>query len=101
MAKNYIGSSILANYFRGMEAVGGKLYFYEDGMVFKSHALNIQTGETMIPYNQIVRIGKRNTLGIVPNGMSVFTREGIEHKFVINHRKNVIGFLNAYLGLGV
>lgn len=46
--KDFTGQSIPANYFRGIEAVGGKIYFYEDRLVFKSHLFNIQRGETEI-----------------------------------------------------
>ena len=35
--KEYLNSSIPANYFRGIEAVGGRLYFDETGMTFRSH----------------------------------------------------------------
>lgn len=66
-------------------------------MTFRSHSLNIQTGETRILYADIVRISKRNTLGIVPNGISVFDRNGFEHKFVINRREQVIQFLQSKL----
>lgn len=93
--KNYVGSSIAANYFRGIEAVGGKIYFDETGFVFNSHSFNIQTGETRIDYSQITSVGTRNTLGIVPNGMVVITKDKKEHKFVIYNRKCVIEFLNS------
>lgn len=93
--KNYIVQKILANYFRGTEAVGGKIYFDELGMAFKSHAFNFQVGDTRIEYRDIVKASARNTLGLVPNGLSVFTKDGFEHKFVIYHRKDVIEFLNG------
>lgn len=80
--KNYIGKNILANYFRGAEAVGGKIYFDEVGMTFKSHAFNFQVGDTRIEYRDIVRAGPRNTMGIVPNGLSVFTRDRYEHNLL-------------------
>lgn len=95
--KNYIGNSILANYFKGIEAVGGKIYFDDTGLTFKSHALNFQTGETRIEYVQIIKVVKRNTLGIIPNGMSIFTKDNYEHKFVIYHRNSVIEFLQSRL----
>lgn len=93
--KNYIEGKIAANYFRGAEAVGGKIYFDENGFVFKSHALNIQCGETRIEYSDIISISKRNMLGIVPNGLSLFTKDNFEHKFVINSRNNIIEFLKS------
>ena len=95
--KNYIGNSIAANYFRGFEAVGGKMEFDETGLTFKSHALNIQAGKTRIGYSQIDKITKRNTLGIVPNGISIFTKDNFEHKFVVKNRSSVIALLQSKL----
>jgi hypothetical protein len=91
--RNLIGSSIPANYFRGAEAVGGKLRFDETGMTFQSHSFNVSTGETRIEYSDILLIKERNTLGIVRNGISVFTENGFEHKFVVNGREEIIEFL--------
>ena len=91
--KDYCGKSILANYYRGIEAVGGKLFFYNHGILFQSHALNIQTGETRIEYKDIQKAQKRGFL----TGMSVYTKDGVEHKFVIYHRKDVIEFLNSQI----
>lgn len=96
--KDYSGRSIFANYFVGKEAVGGKIYFDNNGFLFKSHDLNIQTGSIRIEYSQIIRADKRMTLGIVPNGMSVFTFDNFEHKFVIYHRNSVIEYINSRIG---
>lgn len=90
---NYTEKIILANYFRGSEAVGGKIYFDNIGLTFKSHNFNIQKGEIRIDYSQIQSVNKRNTLGIVPNGISIFTKDGIEHKFVVYNREKIIEFL--------
>ena len=89
--KDYCGKSVLANYYRGIEAVGGKLFFDDLGMTFRSHALNIQTGETRIEYADIQKAEKRGAL----TGISVFTKDGFEHKFVVYHRKDVVAFLNG------
>ena len=88
-------TSIAANLFRGAEAVGGKLHFSEVEMVFKSHAINIQTGETRISYSDIAKVGKRQTLLLVPNGMLVVMKDGKEYKFVIWNRKKVIAFIES------
>ncbi|MFI3165700.1 MAG: hypothetical protein R3Y45_05410 [Bacillota bacterium] len=95
--KNYIGTSIKANLFRGIEAVGGKITFDDMGLTFKSHSCNVQTGETRIEYSQISTINKRNTLGVVPNGISIITKDNLEYNFVINSRKKVIEFLMSRL----
>ncbi|MFG6355906.1 MAG: hypothetical protein K1W26_03630 [Acetatifactor sp.] len=95
---DYTNSKIAANYFRGLEAVGGHIFFDENDMTFKSHSFNIQTGETRILYADIVKISKRNTMGLVPNGISVFDKSGFEHKFVIYHREQIIQYLQSRTG---
>ena len=94
MVRNFLGMSVSANYFMGVEAVGGKIWFYETFFMFKPHSFNFQTKETVIYYAQINNVTKRNTLGLVPNGMSVFTFDGKEHKFVLWDRSEIIDFLN-------
>lgn len=90
---DYVGKSIGANYFVGAEALGGKISFDEFGLDFKPHALNIQKTEVRIEYNNIESVSKRNTMGIVPNGMLIVTKDGTEQKFVINNRGKVIEFI--------
>lgn len=85
---------VAANLFRGVESVGGRLKISERSMVFHSHAINIQRGGTEIPIDQITSISKRNTLGIVPNGILVETRDGQEYKFVVWNRQKIIDFIN-------
>ena len=97
--KMYSNSSILANLFRGREAVGGKLYFDDEGMTFKSHALNIQTGDTRIEYKDITDVKPKNIYGLAPTGMLVSTSDGTEYTFVVYHRKNVIAFLRERANL--
>ena len=93
--KKFIGQSISANYFRGIEAVGGKIYFYEDRLVFKSHAFNIQRGVTEIKYKDISEVKKRMTMFFVPNGIGITTKNGFCHKFVVYERDIIIEFLNS------
>ncbi|MBQ3490464.1 MAG: hypothetical protein IJA86_07735 [Clostridia bacterium] len=88
--KDYRGKSVLANYYRGIEAVGGKLLFDASGMTFQSHAFNVQIGEIRIEYRDIMKAQVRGSL----TGISVFTKDSVEHKFVVYHRTDVIDFLN-------
>lgn len=89
--KDYCGQSIAANYYRGKEAVGCKLFFDDTGITFKSHAFNIQKGETRIEYKDIAKAEVKGFL----TGMSVYTKDYVEHKFVVNQRKDVVEFLNS------
>ena len=85
---------VFANLFKGIEAVGGKLKITENKLIFQSHAINIQTGTTEVLIKQIAKVKKRNTLGIIPNGMSVITVDGTEYKFVLWNRSKIIYFIN-------
>ncbi|URN93783.1 MAG: GRAM domain-containing protein [Candidatus Pristimantibacillus lignocellulolyticus] len=95
--KENIHFDVFANLFRGIESVGGKLKISDGSLLFTSHALNIQQGSTEIIIDQITSIKKRNTLGIVPNGMLITTRDGVEYKFVVWNRQRIIEFINKRL----
>ena len=72
--------------------VRGNLVFEENGVTFKSHKLNVQTGETTILYNDIAEVRKANSMGIIPNRMIVVTKKGQEYKFVVNQRNKIVVF---------
>lgn len=79
-----------ANLFRGIEGVGGRLTITNKRVIFNSHALNLQAGTTEILISDIASVSKRNTLGIVPNGMSITLKNGTVYKFVIGKRDMLI-----------
>lgn len=93
MAKNFIGETVPANLYRGIEAVGGKILFEEDGMTFQPHRLNIQNEKEFISYRDIVEVKRKNTLGIIPNGLVVIMSDGVSYKFVVNKRNKIFDFL--------
>ncbi|WRS26137.1 zinc-ribbon domain-containing protein [Oscillospiraceae bacterium MB08-C2-2] len=97
-AKDFSGESITANYFKGIGALGGTLVFDQTGMTFCPHQIHVLSEKTRIQYQDICHVAARNTMGLVPNGMSVFTRDGKEHKFVLFNRENVIAYLNQKRG---
>lgn len=83
-----------ANMIRGLESVGGRLHFESHRMVFRPHLINIQRGGTVVPYADIASVRKRNTLGLVPNGLLVTTKDGDEYKLVVWNRSKIIAFLD-------
>lgn len=95
--KDYIGKNISANLFRGVEAVGGKIFFESTCLIFKSHEYNIQTGETSIDYKQIDTIENTKTLGVVPNGILITTKDDIKYRFVVNNRSKIINFIEEMM----
>jgi hypothetical protein len=85
-----IEEEIFANLFRGLEGVGGKIFLTNQRLVFKSHSLNIQKGQTNIVYLDIDSIHKRKTAKLVDNGIKIITKEGTEYNFVVNDRDAVL-----------
>ncbi|MEL7004614.1 MAG: hypothetical protein AAFN93_18045 [Bacteroidota bacterium] len=57
-----------ANLFRGVEGVGGKLLLTDKRLIFKSHQLNIQAGETRILLEDIQETSPRKTAKLFQNG---------------------------------
>ena len=72
-----------ANHFKGIEAVGGKLYLTNKRLIFKSHKLNIQNHQLDINLTEINSVGRYNTLGVIDNGLSVITNQNKTEKFVV------------------
>ena len=72
-----------ANHFKGVEAVGGKLYLTNKRLVFKSHKFNIQNHQLSIKLSDIDKIERNKTLGLVNNGLSVRTVDSQSEKFVV------------------
>jgi hypothetical protein len=89
--ENPDGTSILhsggANHFKKGEAVGGKLYLMSDKIQFQSHSFNIQNHSLIIEMKDIKEVVFFNSLGIVPNGLKIITKDGNTEKFVVNGRK--------------
>lgn len=75
-----------ANMWRGVEAVGGRLYLTSLRMVFESHCLTVQTGVTVIELSQISAAGPHNALLLIPNGIAVRRSDGSTETFVVWRR---------------
>ena len=75
-----------ANLFRGIEGVGGKIFLTKKKLIFKSHKINIQKGQTNIEYSTIKEIVKRKTAKLIDNGIRIITNNGKEFDFVVNER---------------
>jgi hypothetical protein len=89
----------MASIQRGIETVGGNLYLTTHRLVFESHALNIQTGNTIVPLGDIedVQTCWTKFLGlfpIFPNGLLVSTEKGKSFRFVLFGRTE---WMNAIL----
>ena len=88
---------VLANLFRGIEAVGGVLRITEESLAFQPHPINIQRQPLTIPIAQIEAVWPVKTLGFVDNGMMVRLHDGKRHQFVVWNRDGLIALLQNQL----
>ena len=79
-----------ANYFSGMEGIGGELTLTDSDLIFKSHHVNFQTGYISISLKAILSINK----GWFPTIFSIVTVDGLKHKFVVWGRQDWINQIN-------
>ena len=86
-----------ANHFKGVEAVGGKLYLTSKRIIFKSHKLNIQNHQLSIKLTDIETFDRYKTLGLVNNGLSIITSDQKTEKFVVSEIEQWMDNLNKYL----
>ena len=84
----------VANLFRGMGAVGGRIKITNQRLIFEPHALNIQKQILEVPLNQIKEVSPRNTLLLIPNGILVKLVSGQEYKLVVWKRKELMELIN-------
>jgi hypothetical protein len=83
-----------ARFYRDTPA-GGLLCFREDGLVFTPRSKAVHADRTFIPYSQIWLIFRRNSLKILPSGISIFTKDGVEYKFKVRKREAVVKFITS------
>lgn len=75
-----------ANHLLNGEGVGGWLYLLRGRLYFRSHAMNLQPHELSIPLDQIERLRPVRSLGLIPNGLQLFTRSGAVEQFILEDR---------------
>jgi hypothetical protein len=90
-------ADVAANLFRGIEAVGGRMKVTNYRVLFEPNAINLQKMPAEIPLEQIAEVRNRNTMRIVPNGMLIRTKAGIEYEFVVWGRGRLISLIQRHL----
>ena len=78
------------NHFKGIEAVGGYLWVTDKVIHFKSHKLNIQNHELIIPVDEVSEVILSKTLKLIPNGVILKTSKGQVERFVVNKRDKLV-----------
>jgi len=85
-----------ANLWQGAEAVGGRIILTNQRLLFEAHKMNLQTAPVAVSLSAIESIIPSNTLGIVPNGMTIRCDSGEEYRFVVWGRKRIVSLIEEY-----
>ena len=98
-ANEKIIKSGAANFQKGIEQVGGKLYLTNDRIIFESHKFNFQNGATQIKLEDISSVKKSWTkflgfIPLIPNSIKISTKEGKKFRFVLYGRNKWISAIN-------
>lgn len=88
--EHVIFERIHANWLRGFEGVGGKLFLTNERLVFIPHGLNFQTEWVQIEIWAMTKIEKSATWGLIPNGITITLDSGHVFKFVVWNRSKII-----------
>ena len=90
-----------ANLQCGIETVGGRIHLTSERLVFEAHAINIQTGTTIIPLESISDVRKcwtrfLNLIPLLPNSIAIATKECQEYRVVIFARQSWIDSIQSH-----
>jgi hypothetical protein len=66
-------------------------------MIFKSHQLNIQSGQTDIAYTTIQSLVPEKSMKWLDNRLKIITRDGKTYGFVLNERDRWLEVLRERL----
>ena len=87
-----------AKHFAGVDSIEGKLYLTKESIVFIPQKLNIQNHALAMPVEEIRSYSLSNNHGIVPNGLTIYTKSGGMEKFAVKKRKVWIEKIRARCG---
>ena len=88
-------ADVAANLKRGIEYVGGRLTILPDRLVFRSHALNLQTGATEVPLRDVSEVRRTNSMFVLPNRLEVVMRTGVRFVFIVWGRDRLADLVEA------
>lgn len=91
--KDYTNKTINANCLQGLQTLTGKLTFEKDGFIYKADSVNGAVNKGKILYADILKVNKKNTFGLIPNGLSIILKNHTEIVYVINCRNEVFNYL--------
>ena len=97
-ASEEIVARFSSNLWRGLEAVGGRITVTNERLLFESNGVTLQGKPLAVAFGDIAKVAAFDSLGLIPNGMSVLCRSGEEHRFLLWDRDTVIMLLEEQRG---
>jgi hypothetical protein len=79
-----------ANLYRGKEGVGGKIALTDKSLIFKSHKVNIQRGETAVFNQDITGFEIKNRIFNLLNNEITLSTTDKDYRFIIQERDEFI-----------
>jgi hypothetical protein len=79
-----------ANLFRGKEGVGGKIALTDKSILFKSHKVNIQRGETVVFMEDITGFEINNRIFNLLNNEITLSTTDKDYRFIIQEREEFV-----------
>jgi hypothetical protein len=79
-----------ANLFRGKEGVGGKIALTDKSILFKSHKVNIQRGETVVFMEDITGFEVKNRIFNLLNNEITLSTTDKDYRFIIQEREEFV-----------
>jgi hypothetical protein len=79
-----------ANLFRGKEGVGGKIALTDKSIIFKSHKVNIQRGETVVFMEDITGFEVKNRIFNLLNNEITLSTTDKDYRFIIQEREEFV-----------
>ncbi|MCL9808838.1 hypothetical protein [Flavobacterium luminosum] len=76
-----------AKHSRNSKYRSGKLFLLPDELVFQSDGFHFKNDTTRIGLYEIKEVKSFTTLLIIPNGLSIITRDGNQEDFILNNRR--------------
>ncbi|HVS38996.1 MAG TPA: PH domain-containing protein [Gemmataceae bacterium] len=89
------GEEVLATEQANHGSGGGWLYVTNRRVIFEPNALSFGSRVREIPLEDIDDVGPHNLLGIIPDGMEIWTRDGKRHRFVVWGRRRLIDMIHV------
>ncbi len=88
-----IERKIKSIYYYGFENVEGELLICDDSIIFIAEKYGIITMEIKIKYVDMDFINRTESNLLIQNGIVIYTKEGLKHKFVLDNSLEILALL--------